>query len=61
LIPEGGGAGPTQPPIKWVIKVLSLGIKWAGCEADHSPPSSPEVKACGAIPPFPHMSKQNGI
>jgi len=26
---------------------LSLGIKWPGCEPDHSSPSSAEVKMCG--------------
>jgi hypothetical protein len=36
--------GPTQPPIQWVPGALSLGVKWLGCEADHSPPSSTEVK-----------------
>jgi len=29
---------PTQPPIQWVLRVLSLGIKWLQCEAAHSPP-----------------------
>jgi hypothetical protein len=36
--------GPTQPPIRWVPGALSLGIKRPGREADHSPPSSTEVK-----------------
>jgi hypothetical protein len=36
--------GPTQPPIQWVPGALSLGVKWPGREADHSPPSSAEVK-----------------
>jgi hypothetical protein len=36
--------GPTQPPIQWVLGALSLGIKRPGREADHSPPSSAEVK-----------------
>jgi hypothetical protein len=36
--------GPTQPPIQWVR--LSLGVKRPGCKADHSPPSSAEVKLC---------------
>jgi hypothetical protein len=36
--------GPIQPPIQWVPGALSLGVKWLGCEADHSPPSSAEVK-----------------
>jgi hypothetical protein len=36
--------GPTQPPIQWVQGPLSLGVKQPGREADHSPPSSTEVK-----------------
>jgi hypothetical protein len=37
--------GPTQPPIQWVPGALSLGVKRRGCEADHSPPSTAEVKS----------------
>jgi hypothetical protein len=33
-----------KPPIQWVPEVLSLGVKLPGREADHSPPSSAEVK-----------------
>jgi hypothetical protein len=33
-----------QPPIQWVPGALSLGVKLPGREADHSPPSSAEVK-----------------
>jgi hypothetical protein len=36
--------GPTQPPIQWVPAALSLRVKLPGREADHSPPSSAEVK-----------------
>jgi hypothetical protein len=36
--------GPTQPPIQWVPGALSLGVKRPRREADHSPPSSAEVK-----------------
>jgi len=36
--------GPTWPPIRWVLGALSLGVKWAGCEADHSHPSSAKAK-----------------
>jgi hypothetical protein len=36
--------GPTQPPIQWVPRELSLGVKRPGREDDHSPPSSAEVK-----------------
>jgi hypothetical protein len=38
--------GPTQPPIQWVPGTLSLGVKRRGSEADHSPPSSAEVREC---------------
>jgi hypothetical protein len=35
-------------------RALSLGVKRSGREADHSPPSSAEVKnVCRAIPPLP--------
>jgi hypothetical protein len=47
--------GPTQPPIQWVPGALSLGVKWPGHEADHSPPSSAEVKnawSCTSTPPI---------
>jgi hypothetical protein len=36
--------GSTQPPIQWVSGVFPPGVKWPGREADHSPPSSAEVK-----------------
>jgi hypothetical protein len=36
--------GPTQPPIQWVPGALSLGVKRPRREAEHSPPSSAEVK-----------------
>jgi hypothetical protein len=36
--------GPTQPPIQRLPGILSLGLKRPGREADHSPPSSAEVK-----------------
>jgi hypothetical protein len=36
--------GPTQPPIQWIPGALSLGVKWQEREADHSSPSSAEVK-----------------
>jgi hypothetical protein len=38
---------PTQPLIQWVPGALSLGVKQPGREADHSLPSSVDVKnAC---------------
>jgi hypothetical protein len=47
--------GPTQPPIQWVP-----GVKRPGREADHSPPSSAEVKNGGAMPPLPYTSSWRG-
>jgi hypothetical protein len=35
---------PTQPPIQWVPGTLSLGVKQLGREANHSAPSSAEIK-----------------
>jgi hypothetical protein len=52
--------GHTQPSIQWVSGALSLGAKWLRREADHSPPSSAEVKNGGAIPPLPHKSSWRG-
>jgi hypothetical protein len=37
---------PTQPPIQWVLGVLSLEVKRPGCEADYSLPSSAEFREC---------------
>jgi hypothetical protein len=36
--------GFTQPPIQWVPGALSPGVKRPRREADHSPPTSAEVK-----------------
>jgi len=36
--------GPMKLPVQWVSGALSLGVKWPGREADHSPPSSAKVK-----------------
>jgi hypothetical protein len=48
--------GPTQPPIHWVPGAISLRLKRQGREADHSPPSSAEVKNGGDIPPVSYTS-----
>jgi hypothetical protein len=45
--------GPIHPPIQWVLGALSPGVKRPGREADHSPPSSAEVKNGGAVNPLP--------
>jgi hypothetical protein len=42
---SGPALGPTQPPIQWVPGALSPGGKARPVrDADHSPPSSAEVK-----------------
>jgi hypothetical protein len=48
---------PTQPPIHMGTADDFPGEKQSGREADHSPPSSAEVKNGGAIPPVPHMTE----
>jgi hypothetical protein len=46
--------GPIQPPIQWLQGALSVGVKRPGCEADHSPPSSAEVRNTWSIHQLPH-------
>jgi hypothetical protein len=48
--------GPNLPLVQWVLGAFSLWVKRPGSEADHSPPSSAEVKNGGVIPPLPHIS-----
>jgi hypothetical protein len=40
-----------SPPSPYIMgaRVHSPGIKWLGCEADHTPSSSAEVKNSGAV------------
>jgi hypothetical protein len=45
--------GPTRPPIKWVPRPDSSGVKRQKLEADDQPPSSTEVKNGGAILSLP--------
>jgi hypothetical protein len=52
--------GSTQPPIQWVPVTLSPGVKRPGREADHSLPTSAEVKKIWiytSIPPYAFMAK----
>jgi hypothetical protein len=49
FIASGLALRPTQPPIQWVPGTVSMGVKQERHEADHSPPSSAEVKNSGAI------------
>jgi hypothetical protein len=53
--------GPSQSRIQWLPGALSSGVKRQGREADHSPPSSAEVKNGRAIPPLSHMSSWRGV
>jgi hypothetical protein len=43
-ISSGPALGPIQPPIQWVPETLCPGLKRQGHEADHSSPTSVEVK-----------------
>jgi hypothetical protein len=47
--------GHTQPPIQWVLGVLSPGVNWLVCEADHSPPSC-RLRMHGSTPLLPNVS-----
>jgi hypothetical protein len=46
---------PTQPPIQWVPGDRSLGVKRPRREADHSPPSSADVKNAWSYTSTPHI------
>jgi hypothetical protein len=51
--------GPTQPPIRLVPGTLSPGAKRQGCEADHSSPTTAEVKNTWintSTPPYVFMA-----
>jgi hypothetical protein len=52
--------GTTQPPMQWVVGAPSPQVKRQGREADHSPPSSADVKNGGIILilPLPHVSSR---
>jgi hypothetical protein len=52
--------GPTQPPNQWLPGALSLGVKWPDHEADHSPPSTAEVKEHRAVIPLPNTPSWHG-
>jgi len=57
--------GLTQPPIKWVLGDLSLGVKWLGHEADHSLPPSAKDKSKWTYIPIPlkclHVVHRNNL
>jgi hypothetical protein len=50
---SGPVLGPTQPLNQWVAGALSPGVKRLGREADHSPPSTAEVKKMELYPHSP--------
>jgi hypothetical protein len=58
IIHTSSGTYPAS--IQWALGALSLGIKQKEHEAEHSPPSSLEVKNSGVIPPIPHMPSRHG-
>jgi hypothetical protein len=52
-IHTGSGAHPAS-------YTMDTGVNWPGHEADHSSPSSAEVKGGGPIPPLLHMFSWRG-
>jgi hypothetical protein len=53
---SGSGAHP-----QWIQRAISPEVKRPTREADHSSPSSAEVKNGGAIPPLSLMSSWRGV
>jgi hypothetical protein len=41
--------GPTKPPNQKVSRAISLGLKWLGCEANHPPSCSADVRNGGIL------------
>jgi hypothetical protein len=52
--------GFIQLPIKSISGALSSRVKLRGREADHSSPSTAEIKNGGATSPLPHTSSWRG-
>jgi hypothetical protein len=50
------GPSSLQPPIQWVPGALFLAVKRPRLEADHSPPSSAEVKNAWSYTSTPPIS-----
>jgi hypothetical protein len=51
--------GPIEPPIHWVPGTVSPQVKRPRRKADHSPPTSAEVKktwVCTSTPPYVFMA-----
>jgi hypothetical protein len=49
---EKRGETRIGPHSAYLARAVSRGVKQTGREADHLPPSSANVKNCGAIPPL---------
>jgi hypothetical protein len=50
------GATQPQPPIQWVLGLLSQGVNQPRREADHSPQLVPRSRKRGSMQPLPHIS-----
>jgi hypothetical protein len=42
-----------QPPLQWILRTFSAGVKRLDLVADHSPPSSAGAEMLGALPSLP--------
>jgi hypothetical protein len=52
---------PTQPPLQRVPTVISPGVKWPRREADHSSPSSAEVKNAWSYTSIPLIQLHSAV
>jgi hypothetical protein len=50
----------TQPPLQGILRVVSPGLKFYGCEANHSLSCSTEVKDGGVAPLLSHTASKPG-
>jgi len=44
---------PIQPPIQWILGVISPRVRWLRLEVDSSPQLVPRSRISGAIPLLP--------
>jgi hypothetical protein len=52
--------GPTQPPIQWVSRALSLGESGSGVKLINPLHLMPRSRICGVIPPLPSIPSWRG-
>jgi hypothetical protein len=52
---------PTQPPIQWVLGILSPAVRRPGRDAHHSPPTSAEVKKTWSYTSTPPPIRLHGV